>query len=206
MTVFLVNFQLLKIKRIQKSHIHRKSFLDFKNGKNSLMFHICWWIVLVVHVVSSDLDIYIYIYIYMKLWVTTTHVHLVLLRLYYVLLIWHWTLYSKIGYFNQVYIYKQLELQSNSTSKYKLCVNCWLVVNDVITSILKFWNWMFCCVYISIKYTTVQRLPEISKSFVLLGSKCRHFSSGHRKTWTGERGLDQTRMCCYRLWNQLHSR
>ena len=45
-------------------------------------------------------------------------------------------------------------LQSNSTPKYKFCVNCLLVVNDVMTSILKFWNWMFCSVYISIKYTT----------------------------------------------------
>ena len=64
----------------------------------------------------------------MKLWVTTTHVHLVLLRLYYVLLIWHWTLYSKIGYFNQVYIYIYIYIYSRRRTRWT-----WVVVTQSFT-------------------------------------------------------------------------
>ena len=75
---------------------------------------------------------------------------------------------SNLDIYIYIYIYINnwnygWSLQSNSTPKYKLYVNCWLVDYDVMTSILKFWNWLFCSVYISIKYTT-KIIPDVPVS------------------------------------------
>ena len=56
-------------------------------------------------------------------------------------------------------IYKQLELLMKLRIELDNIIQSlwligWLVDGDVTTSILKFWNWMFYSVYISIKYTT----------------------------------------------------